>query len=401
MTDIDMLLRELVERRGSDLHLKFQRPPLMRIAGDLLPTEYPALSDADLVAILKKILKPAVFENLEAEWEADAAYMIKDVARFRINAFRQLDHYGMIARVIPLETPTIDKMGLPSVLKDVVSHPNGMVLVTGPTGSGKSTSLAAMINHLNETRPLHIVTIEDPVEFVYQDKMCTINQRQLGTDVKSLEEALRRVLRQDPDVILLGEMRDKETVEMATHAAETGHLVFSTLHTNDAKQTMDRIIDMFPPEAINQIRGILAITLRAVISQRLARRADGTGRVAAMEIMINSPNIRQLIAEGKMAGLDKEIAKSRSYYRMQTFNQALAELIQDNVITEEEGMATTSNSNDLRLALRGISSTADAIEAETGVNEPVKVDAKPKPEEKPPAEVPKDKPKKLKITRGF
>jgi twitching motility protein PilT len=401
MTDIDELLRELVQRRGSDLHLKVGRPPLMRIAGDLLPTEYPPFDEAAMDRVLRKILRDELYRRLADTWEADAAYMIEGLARFRVNAFRQMDKYGAILRVIPLETPTIDTLGLPPVLKDVVSHPNGMVLVTGPTGSGKSTSLAAMINHVNETQPLHIVTIEDPVEFVYRDKMCTINQRQLGTDVKSLEEALRRVLRQDPDVILMGEMRDRETVEMATHAAETGHLVFSTLHTNDAKQTMDRIIDMFPVEAINQIRGILANTLRAVISQRLCRRADGSGRVAAMEIMINSPNIRQMIQEGKMAALDKEIAKSRSFYRMQTFNQSLAQLIQDNVVTEEEGLSTSSNPNDLRLALRGISGGADAVEQEAGVAAPAPAaKAEPAPEAAAAAAAP-GQPMKIKIKRGF
>jgi twitching motility protein PilT len=211
-----------------------------------------------------------------------------------------------------------------------------------------------MIEHLNGTEPLHIVTVEDPVEFVYTDRKCTITQRQLGSDVKSLKEALRRALRQDPDVILMGEMRDAETIEMAMHAAETGHLVFSTLHTNDAKQTLDRIVDTFPADAAHQVRSTLALTLHAVISQRLVRRADGKGRIAAVEVMINSPNIRELIAEGKTSQIEKAIGASGDFYKMQTFNQALARLILDKTITEEEGCAATANPNDLKLLLKGI-----------------------------------------------
>ena len=216
--------------------------------------------------------------------------------------------------------------------------------------------MTAMIEELNDTQSLHIVTIEDPIEFVYADRRCAINQRQLGTDVKSLTEALRRVLRQDPDVIVMGEMRDRETIELAMHAAETGHLVFSTLHTNDAKQTLDRIVDMFPSDAHQQIRAMIALTLRAVISQRLVRKVDGNGRVAAMEVMINSPNIRDLIAEGKTSQIEKAITSSGDYYQMQTFNQSLAKLIQAGVVTQEEGLASSTNPGDLRLLLKGVSS---------------------------------------------
>src|SRR5579863_228136 len=299
MIDIDAILKELVGRRGSDLHLKVGRPPLMRISSDLLPSEFPPLGEEEMNQTLRKLVGDQGWARLESEFEVDASYEIKDVARFRLNAFKERGQFGAALRVIPLSTPTIDGMGHPAVLKDICQAPQGLVLVTGPTGSGKSTTLAAMISHINETQPLHIVTIEDPIEFLYSDKMCTVRQRQLGTDVKSLSEALRRVLRQDPDVILMGEMRDPETIELAMHAAETGHLVFSTLHTNDAKQTLDRIVDAFPPEAAHQVRSMLALTLRAVISQRLVPRADGKGRVAAAEVMINSPMIRDLIAEGK------------------------------------------------------------------------------------------------------
>ncbi len=360
MTDIDAVLRDLVERRGSDLHLKIGRPPLMRISSDLLPSEYAPVDEADMEAMLKKVLGEEGYARLRAEFECDTSYEIAGVARFRVNAFKGMGRFGAALRVIPLTTPTIDGLGLPAVLKDICQAPQGMVLVTGPTGSGKSTTLAGMIDHMNETQPLHVLTIEDPVEFVYTDKMCTIRQRQLGNDVRSLNEALRRVLRQDPDVILVGEMRDPETIELAMHAAETGHLVFSTLHTNDAKQTLDRIVDTFPSDAHGQIRSQLALTLQAVISQRLVKRADGTGRVAAMEVMINSPNIRDLIAEGKTASIDKAIQQSSDYYRMQTFNQSLVKLVNEKVITTEEALSSSTNPGDLRLMLKGITRTVGA-----------------------------------------
>jgi len=354
MIDIDAILKELVTRRGSDLHLKVGRPPMMRISSDLLPSEFPPLTDPDMQQVLLKLLGREGLTRLQAEFELDASYEIQDVARFRLNAFKERGQFGAAMRVIPLVTPTIDGMGLPAVLKDICQAPQGMVLVTGPTGSGKSTTLAAMITHINDTQPLHIVTIEDPIEFIYTDKMCTVRQRQLGTDVKSLAEALRRVLRQDPDVILMGEMRDPETIELAMHAAETGHLVFSTLHTNDAKQTIDRIIDAFPSDAHGQVRAQLGLSLQAVVSQRLVRRADNSGRVAAMEIMINSPQIRELILEGKTQAIEKAMAASGDYYRMQTFNQSLAKLTLDKAISEAEATAASTSPNDLKLLLRGV-----------------------------------------------
>ncbi len=356
--DIDAILKELVARRGSDLHLKVGRPPLMRIASDLLPSEFQTLDDADMKEMLGKILGPEGWARLEEDYEVDASYEIADVARFRVNAFKEKGRYGAAMRVIPLSTPTLDGMGHPAVLKDICQAAQGLVLVTGPTGSGKSTTLAAMITHINESAPLHIVTIEDPIEFIYTDKKCTIRQRQLGRDVKSLAEALRRVLRQDPDVILMGEMRDPETIELALHAAETGHLVFSTLHTNDAKQTIDRIISTFPTDSHPQIRAQLALALQAVVSQRLVKRADGSGRIAAMEIMINSPNIRELIQEGKTSSMEKAMAASGDFYRMQTFNQALAKLVQDRVVSEQEALGVSTNPNDLKLALKGVQTAA-------------------------------------------
>jgi twitching motility protein PilT len=363
--DIDAILKDLVARRGSDLHLKVGRPPLMRLASDLLPSEFPPLDDATMESVLRKVVGEGGWRRLEEEFEVDASYEITEVARFRVNAFKEKGRYGAALRVIPLTTPSLDGMGLPAVIKDICQAPQGLVLVTGPTGSGKSTTLAAMISYINETAPLHIVTIEDPIEFVYTDKMCTIRQRQLGTDVKSLAEALRRVLRQDPDVILMGEMRDPETIELALHAAETGHLVFSTLHTNDAKQTVDRIITSFPTDAHAQIRAQLAMGLQAVISQRLVRRADGSGRIAAVEVMINSPNIRELIAEGKTNSVEKAIAASGDFYRMQTFNQALAKLVQDKVVGDAEALGVSTNPNDLKLMLKGVQTASIGRATET------------------------------------
>jgi twitching motility protein PilT len=353
---LDQILQELIVRGGSDLHLKVGRPPLMRISGDLVPTELPEIAENDMKGLLLQMLGREGLAALEANFECDTSYLLPGVARFRVNAFRRMGQFGAALRMIPLAAPTIEAMGLPDVLKEICKAPHGLVLITGPTGSGKSTTLAAMIEHLNQTQSLHVVTIEDPVEFVYTDRKCTINQRQLGTDVKSLHEALRRALRQDPDVILIGEMRDMETIELAMHAAETGHLVFSTLHTNDAKQTLDRIVDTFPSAAAPQVRAMLALTLQAVISQRLVRRADGKGRVAAVEVMINSPNIRELIAEGKTSQIEKAIAASGDFYRMQTFNQALARLVLDGVVAEEEALASTQNPGDLRLLLKGVTS---------------------------------------------
>jgi twitching motility protein PilT len=353
---LDEILRELVVRGGSDLHLKVGRPPLMRIAGDLASTELPEIGESDMRGLLLQMLGREGLAALETNFECDTSYLLPGVARFRVNAFRRMGQFGAALRLIPLAAPTLEAMGLPEVLKEICKAPQGLVLITGPTGSGKSTTLAAMIEHLNETQSLHVVTIEDPVEFVYADKKGMINQRQLGTDVKSLHEALRRALRQDPDVILVGEMRDMETIELAMHAAETGHLVFSTLHTNDAKQTLDRIVDTFPPAAAPQVRAMLALTLQAVISQRLVRRADGKGRVAAVEVMINSPNIRELIAEGKTSQIEKAIAASGDFYRMQTFNQALARLVLDGVLKEDEALASTQNPGDLRLLLKGVTS---------------------------------------------
>jgi len=352
--DLDALLVELGQRQGSDLHIKIGRPPIFRIAGDLqAQTTYPEVSAEDMKNTMMRLMGPERFRVFQQEMEADFSYEIPGYARFRVNAFIQRGTLGSVMRLVPLEVPTIEGMGLPDVLKELCDHPNGLVIITGPTGSGKSTTLAAMIQYINQKYLNHIITIEDPIEFVYKDELCTINQRELGLDTHELHRALRAALRQDPDVILMGEMRDAETIHFAITAAETGHLVFSTLHTNDAKQSLDRILDTFEGTEANQVRMQLALVLRGVLSQRLVKRADGQGRVAAIEIMINTGFIKQLIEEGSTRDLEKAILEG-GHHKMQTFNQALYSMFSKGVINEAEALISSSAPEDLQLMMRGI-----------------------------------------------
>jgi len=357
---IDELLRETIATDSSDLHLKAGRPPLLRRLGELRPTEHAVLSTEEVREMLFSMLTERQQQRFERDWEIDAAYLLEDQARFRINGYMQRGTISVALRRIPVPVPTIDQFELPEVLKEVALKKQGLVLVTGPTGAGKTSTQAAMIEHINRNRYRHIVTIEDPIEYVFIDKQSTIEQREVGTDTRSHKEALRRVLRQDPDVILMGEMRDAETVAVGLHAAETGHLVFSTLHTNDAKQTIDRILDTMGSEAGEQYRSMLSLNLLAVLSQRLLPRADGSDRIAAVEVMINSPHISELIRDGKTVELQEAIATSKGYYRMQTFNQALVKLVENGRITPEVALDFSDNPGDLKLMLRGVSSGAEA-----------------------------------------
>ncbi len=374
--DLDLCLRELERQSGSDLHLKVGRPPLFRIRGDLLPTEATPLTDEEMKNTLFPIMPPKQIKLFEETLEADFSYDIEGLARFRVNLFMQRGHMGCVMRLIPYETPTVEALGLPPVLNKIADNENGLVLVTGPTGSGKSTTLAALIERVNQTRPVHIITAEDPIEFVYADKMATINQRELGIDTSSLLSALRGMLREDPDIILMGEMRDPETIKFGITAAETGHLVFATLHTNNATQTIDRILDTMPPEARDMIRAQLSAILRSIICQRLCKRADGSGRVAAQEILVNTANISQLIAENKTRAIEKSIEEG-SYYGMQTFNQALFALTQANLITEDEAKGSSDTPDDLALMFRGITKGSNAGEADSG-SDNAKAEKKPK-----------------------
>jgi twitching motility protein PilT len=347
--NIEKYLRVLIERGGSDLHLKVGRPPLMRINGELLPTEYPVIKGEEMKTLLLPILTEVQIKKLDHRRELDFSYPVEGLARFRGSIFYRMGYWGAVFRAIPIEIKTIDQLNLPQVLKGLVLKKQGILLVTGPTGSGKSTTLAALIDHLNENRSYHIITIEDPIEFVHRDKKCVINQREIGLDTLSFSEAMKRALRQDPDVILVGEMRDPETISIAMTAAETGHLVLSTLHTIDSKQSIDRIIDTIQPEQQHQVRMQLALTLCAIISQKLVKKSDGSGRVAVVEVMINTPTIRKMIQEEKTGAIDKVIQDSTLYYEMQTMNQHLFRLVQDGVITKEDALVNSNNPNDLKV----------------------------------------------------
>jgi twitching motility protein PilT len=355
VSQLTEILTDMHQRGGSDLVLKQDRPPLMRLSGQLLPSDYPVQTRDVLWKNLSPVLNDFYTKKLEKEREVDLSFEIEGVARFRVNVFHQRNRVGAVIRAIPLETPTIDALNLPPVLKDLAGAPHGILLVTGPTGSGKSTTLAAIVEHINATRNAHIITIEDPVEFVYQDKKATVTQRGIGEDTLNTSRALRAALRQNPDVILAGEMRDRETMELALHAAETGHLVLSTLHTNDAKQSITRITDAFPPENKQGLLRLLGVCLRGVVSQRLIRRADGAGRVAAFEVMVSSPTIKQLIEKGAIEEMAKAIESSSAYYRMQSFNQSLVDLVNKRLISPELAFENSSSPGDLKLLLKGMS----------------------------------------------
>jgi twitching motility protein PilT len=334
---------------------------MMRVRGMLTPViEDRRLEQDDLVAMAAAVLPTAHREKLKENHEVDLAYSIAGVGRFRCNAFHQRGTVGMIFRVIPMTVATIDELSLPRVLKKIAAEERGLVLVTGTTGSGKSTTLAAMIDEINSTRTAHIITVEDPIEYLHRDNRSIINQREIGVDTDSFSHALRSALRQDPDVILVGEMRDHETIETALLAAETGHLVFSTLHTLDATETINRIIAVFPPHQQKQIRIQLASVLKAVISQRLIPKADGKGRSPAVEVLISTAFIRDCIMDKeKTHQIPTAIAQGTSQYGMQTFDQSIFALFEKEHISYEEALRWASNVDEFKLKVQGISTTAD------------------------------------------
>ncbi len=339
---LDELLTDLVSRDASDLHLKADNPPMMRIRGDLVRTDRPKYSAEELQEMLMSILTDDRKEKIINFKEVDLSYKVEGLARFRVNMYWQMGKMGAVFRVIPFKIRTIDELGLPQVTKKLALLPRGLILVTGPTGSGKSTSLAAMINHINEHSGAHIMTVEDPIEYVHLDKKAIINQRELGSDTHSFNDALKHVMRQNPDVILVGEMRDLETIQLAITAAETGHLVFSTLHTVDAAQTIDRVVDVFPPAQQAQIRTQLSVTLQGVVSQALLPRVDTAGRVAAYEIMMCTPAIRTMIRDGKTHQLNHDIQMGAED-GMQTLDGHLLYLIRKGFISFENAVARCSN----------------------------------------------------------
>ena len=359
---INELLTVVCEQGASELHLKVGNHPIARIRGKLTPmTQFKRLVQEDTIAMAYAILasekqKGKFKENLDI----DIAYSVPSLGRFRCNIFNQRGTVGLVLRVIPRKIYTIDDLMLPKVLKTICQEQRGMVLVTGTTGSGKSTTLAAMIDLINATRTEHILTIEDPIEYLHRDNLSIVNQREVEADCKTFSSALRAALRQDPDVILVGEMRDLETIETALHAAETGHLVFSTLHTLDATETINRIISVFPPHHQKQIRLQIAAVLKGIISQRLVPRADGHGRVPAVEVMVTTETVRDCIEDKEKTKMLKDvIAAGTAQYGMQTFDQSLYFLLRQGLITEEEALLRATNVGEFRLRLEGVMATAD------------------------------------------
>jgi twitching motility protein PilT len=345
------LLVYMAKQEASDLHLKPMRPPLVRVRGKLIPVKTDPLKPTDLERLLLPLLSKQQREKFDATQAVDFGYGVPGVARFRANVYMQRGTVGAVFRRIPIQVQAIDQLELPEAVRELTQIPDGLVLVTGPTGSGKSTTLAAMISYISDNEPLHIVTIEDPIEFLFIDKVAAISQREVGTDTPSFKEALRNAMRQDPDVVMVGEMRDVETMQTVLTAAETGHLVFSTLHTNNAAQTIDRIIDSFPPEQHKQIRAQLALVLRGIISLKLVKTKEGR-LTAAVEILKNSPQIAKMVEEGNSKEILEAIESSVGLLRMQSMNQSLVALLVHQKINYEDAMALASDPDDLSLKLR-------------------------------------------------
>ena len=353
---IEDLLKELVEKGGSDLHISNKLPPIARIDGKLVRLDYEPLTPEGVEALLFPMMSNEQRRHLEQEWELDFSYGVEDIGRFRVNFYKDKGCYAAAFRTIATKAPTLEDMGMPPIVTTIAEKPRGLVLVTGPTGSGKSTTLAAMIDYINRTRAEHILTIEDPVEFVHTSKVSIIHQRELGMDTRSFANALKSALREDPDIILVGEMRDHETIALALTAAETGHLVFGTLHTSSASQTIDRIIDVFPEGQQQQIRVQLANSLVAVFAQTLLpkREPDGSrkGRVMAQEIMVVTPAVANLIREAKAAQIYSTIQTS-SGAGMQTLESALAELYKKGLVTIEDALSKSSKPAELKRLIQG------------------------------------------------
>ncbi len=359
--DINEILKVAIKGGASDIHLKSGLPAMFRVDGALVPLKNgERLMPDDLRTMAFAIMNPAQKAHFEEKREADLAYGIAGLGRFRVNVFQQRGTIGIVFRVIPFGVKTIEQLHLPPVVEKISRENRGLILVTGTTGSGKSTTLAAMLEQINSDRTCHIMTIEDPIEFLIRDRRSIVNQREIGVDTHSFANALRAALRQDPDVILVGEMRDFETIETALTAAETGHLVMSTLHTLDATETINRIISVFPPHQQKQVRLQIGTILRAVISQRLVPRADGKGRVPALEVLVSTAFVRELISDkDRTHDLPEAIAKGFTTYGMQTFDQSLMQLVKQDLVTYEEALKNVSNPDDFALRFRGIASTSD------------------------------------------
>jgi twitching motility protein PilT len=359
--NINDLLKIAVERKASDLHLKVGSHPIIRVDGELTPMpEFKKLMQEDTIAMAFSIMNARQKQRFKEEFELDIAYSVPGLGRFRCNVFQQRGVVGLVLRVIPARIQTVRELMLPPVLERICEERRGLVLCTGTTGSGKSTTLAALIDYINSSRSEHILTVEDPIEFIHRDKKSILNQREVDVDTHKFSSALRAALRQDPDVILVGEMRDYETIETALLAAETGHLVFSTLHTLDATETINRIISVFPPHHQKQIRIQLSQVLKAVVSLRLVPRADGIGRVPAAEILISTAYIRECIEnKDKTKYIREQISLGTSQYGMQTFDQSLFQLYKSGLITLDEALKRATNPDEFRLKIQGVQFTAD------------------------------------------
>ncbi len=361
MMEFDEILAEAIRHEASDVLLKVGVPPAFRIRSDLLPLEAEETIDSlTMERYARQVTTDLQWERLEAERQLDTAYSHGELGRFRLNVFRQRGQLSMVIRVIPAKVRSIAELNLPPVVENLAAERRGLILVTGTTGSGKSTTLAAIVDHINRTRQGHIITVEDPIEYMHSDRLCFVNQREIGADAIDFPGALKAAMRQNPDVILVGEMRDLTTIETAMTAAETGHLVMSTLHTLDARETVTRVINAFPEHQRDQARLVLANVLRGVISQRLIPRADGAGMVPSVEVMVSSERVSEHLADKvKTRDLHEVIAQGFSTYGMQTFDQSLMNLFRNGLITYEEALANCTNPNDFELKIRGIASTSD------------------------------------------
>ena len=364
---IDELLTTAVKAGASDLHLKVGNFPILRVRGTLVHlTDTHRLEEADLKEMAATVMKPDHREKFAETQEVDVAYSVPGLGRFRCNVFQQRGTFALVLRVVPIRVPTLDELNLPAVVKRIAMEPRGLVLVTGTTGSGKTTTLAGMVDHINRHRSAHIVTVEDPVEYVHRDDRCIVNQREVTVDARSFAHALRACLRQDPDVILVGEMRDHETIETALLAAETGHLVLSTLHTLDATETVNRIISVFPPHQQAHVRLQLASVFRTALSQRLIPRADGTGRIPGIEVVVTTAFVRDCIADSQRTHLlSSAIASGRSQYDMQTFDQSIYGHYESGLVTYDEALRWVSNVDEFKLKVQGIGTIGDSARNET------------------------------------
>jgi twitching motility protein PilT len=348
MANLHQLLKELVERGGSDLHITTNTPPQIRIDGKMTPMDFPSLTPIETKQLCYSILTDAQKHKFEEENELDLSFGVKGLSRFRGNVFIQRGAVAAVFRVIPYKILTFDELGLPPVVTELTGRPRGLILVTGPTGSGKSTTLASIIDKINTDRHDHIITIEDPIEYLHPHKGCLVNQREVGADTKSFKNALKYVLRQDPDVVLVGELRDLETIEAALTLAETGHLCFATLHTNSCAQTINRIIDVFPPYQQTQVRTQLSFVLEGVLSQTLIPRASGEGRILSLEVMVPNPAIRNLIREDKIHQIYSQMQVGQDKFGMQTMNQSLYNLLRKRLISLDDAMGRTPEPDELK-----------------------------------------------------